>query len=158
MRTALRRIRGVFGMGVTWSVAWSFAGSMARWVFGVNTDAPLPLLFGVFGFVAGVTFSAVLALSERHRRFDQLSLPRFAAWGATGGVLLSAVFANAGSLAWGDVLAIAPTLAVASALCASGSLALARRAATHQLLESAGDSDDAQLTAHQKRKLREGGG
>src|SRR3954468_2183233 len=133
MQTWLARVRGALGMGVTWAAAWFVAGSLPRWVFGFNPDAPLPLVFGVFGFIAGVVFSAVLALTERRRRFDELSLPRFAGWGAVGGVLLSGVVAKIASLAWGDVLALAPTLIVASAVCASGSLALAKRAASREL-------------------------
>ena len=123
-------------MGVTWAVAWSAAGAVPRWVFGVNTDAPLPLVFGLFGFIAGVVFSTVIALAEGRRSFDQMSLPRFAGWGAVGGLLLSAVVARIGSLGWGDVLALAPTLAVVSAVCASGSLALARRAVRRELSDS----------------------
>jgi hypothetical protein len=125
-------------------------------VFRVNTDAPLPLVFGLFGLVAGAVFSAVLALTEGHRRFDQMSLPRFAVWGAMGGLLLSALFAKAGSLGWGDVLALAPTLAVASAVSASGSLALARRAIRQELPESRGNTAEVELT-DEKRKLLGGG-
>jgi len=133
MRTWLRRIRGAIGTGITWAAAWSAVGVAMRWVIGIETDAPLPLVFGVFGFIAGVVFSGVLALTEGRRSFDQMSLPRFAGWGAVGGLLLSAVFAKVASLGWGDVLALAPTLAVASAVCASGSLALARRAVRREL-------------------------
>jgi hypothetical protein len=124
----LRRLRGAIGIGFTWAIAWSFVGALPRWIFGFNTDAPFPLIFGVLGFMAGVTFAGVLAATERRRPFDEMSLPRFAGWGAVGGLLLSGIFARAASLSWGDVLAIAPTFAAASALCASGSLALARRA------------------------------
>jgi hypothetical protein len=56
MGTWLRRIRGAIGMGVTWAAAWFVAGIVPRWVFGVNTDAPLPLVFGLFGLIAGVVF------------------------------------------------------------------------------------------------------
>ena len=153
MRKSLRRIRGAIGMGLTWGAAWFAAGSVPRWVFGVNTDAPLPLVFGLFGLIAGVIFSAVLALTEGRRSFDQMSLPRFAVWGAMGGLLLSALVAKAGSLGWGDVLALAPTLAVASAVCASGSLALAGRAVRRELPDSRGDTAEAELTDHEKRKL-----
>ena len=145
MRKWLRRVRGAIGMGVTWGAAWSAAGLVPRWVLGIATDAPLPLVFGVFGFFAGIVFSGILALTERRRNFDQLSLPRFAGWGAVGGLLLSALFARAASLGWGDVLAVAPTFAVASALCASGSLALARRAVRRELPGSGGDAAEAAL-------------
>jgi hypothetical protein len=128
MQSALRRIRGAVGMGVLWAAAWSAVGSIPRWLLGMNTDAPLPLVFGVFGFAAGVTFSGLLVLTEGRRSFDQLSARRFAVWGAVGGLLLAAAFAKAAAFALGDVLMIAPTFAVVCAGCASGSLALARRA------------------------------
>jgi hypothetical protein len=152
MRAVMQRIRGAIGMGVVWAVAWSAAGLVPRWVLGFNPDAPFPIIFGVLGFVAGVTFSAILVLTEGRRRFEQMSLPRFAAWGAAGGLLLAALFSRAASLGVGDVLAIVPTFAIASAACASGSLALARRAARGAL--SSGSEDTvAQLDAQEQRKL-----
>lgn len=158
MRTWLRRIRGAVGMGFTWGAAWSAVGLVPRWILGFNPDAPFPLIFGVLGFFAGVTFSALLALTEGRRRFDQMSLPRFAGWGAMGGLLVSVVFAMAASLGWGDVLALAPTFAVASAVCASGSLAVARGAVRGELSDSRADTGGAALTDGEKRKLRGGGG
>jgi hypothetical protein len=142
MNKWLRRIRGAMGIGFTWAAAWFVAGLVPRWVFGFNADVPFPLVFGVLGFIAGVTFSAVLVLTEGRRRFDQMSLPRFGAWGAVGGLLLAALFANAASLGRGDVLAIAPTFALASAICAAGSLALARRVARRELPDSHGDTPE----------------
>jgi len=133
MRKWLRRIRGAIGMGFTWGAVWSAAGLVPRWLLGFNPDAPFPIIFGVLGFIAGVTFSGVLVLTEGRRGFDQMSLPRFAGWGATGGLLLSALFAKIASLGWGDVLMIAPAFALASAICASGSLAVARRAMRAEL-------------------------
>lgn len=152
MRQWLRRIRGAIGVGITWGAAWGVVGSIPRWLFGIHTDAPLPLIFGVLGLLAGVTFSALLALTQRGRRFDQMSLPRFAGWGAAGGLLLSALFVKAASLTGSDMLAIPVTFAVASAACASGSLALARRAARREL------SGNAPLTDRANRTLRGGGG
>lgn len=148
-----RRIRGAIGMGLTWAVAWSAVGLVPRWLLGVNPDAPFPIIFGVLGFAAGITFSAVLALTEGRRRFDQISLPRFAGWGAVGGLLLSALFARAASLSWGDILMVAPTFALASAACASGSLALARRATRGELAAGRADVADVELTEGEKRNL-----
>src|SRR3954453_9088876 len=142
MRKGLRRIRGAIGMGFTWVAAWFAAGSVPRWVLGINTDAPLPLVFGVFGFFAGVIFAALLASTAAGRRFEEMSLPRFAGWGAVGGLLLSALFAMAASLGWGEVLAVAPTFALAGALSASGSLAVARRAVRRELPNSRGDAPE----------------
>jgi hypothetical protein len=134
-------------MGFTWAIACGLVGGIPRWMFGVNTDVPIPVLFGVFGFVAGVTFSGVLVLAEGRRRFDQMSLPRFAGWGAIGGLLLSALWAKGASLSWRDILAIVPTFALASAVCATGTLALARRATSPGLPE-------AELAESAKQKLR----
>lgn len=153
MRKWLRRIRGAIGMGFIWAAAWFAVGFVPRWVFGINSDLPFPLLFGGLGFIAGVTFSGLLVLTEGRRRFDQMSLRRFAAWGAIGGLLLSALFAKAASLGWGDVLAIAPTFALASAVCASGTLAVARRAVSRELPDIRRSTADAELTDHEKRKL-----
>ena len=157
MRKWLRRIRGAIGMGFTWAAAWFAAGFVPRWVFGFNADVPFPLVFGVFGFIAGVTFSGLLVLTEGRRRFDQMSLPRFAGWGAVGGLLLSALFVRGASLGWGEVLAIPSTFALACAVCASGSLAVARRAARRELPDSRGDTTEAELTDHEKRNLLGGG-
>ena len=153
MRTWTRRIRGGIGMGFTWAAAWAAAGLVPRWVFGFNADVPFPLVFGVLGFIAGVIFSGLLMLSEGRRGFDQMTLSRFAAWGAVGGFLLSAIFTRAASLGWADALAIAPTFAVASAICASGSLALARRAGMRELPDNRGDAAEAKLADHEKRQL-----
>jgi hypothetical protein len=150
----LRRIRGAIGMGFTWGAAWACAGFVLAVITRFQADAPFPLIFGVLGFMAGVTFSAVLALNEGRRKFDQMSVPRFASWGAVGGLLLSAVFAKAASLGWGDVLAVAPTFALASAGCASGSLALARRAVGRELPDVRQNTAEAELPDHDKRKLR----
>src|SRR5215475_11896177 len=133
MRSLLRRIRGAIGMGVTWAAAWFSVGFVPRWVLGIYSDLPFPLLFAGLGFIAGVTFSGLLVLTEGRRRFDQMSLPRFAGWGALGGLLLSALFVRGVHYGWGEVLAISTTFAFASAACASGSLAIARRAMGREL-------------------------
>jgi hypothetical protein len=144
-------------MGLTWAAALFIVGSVPRWVFGVNTDAPIPLVFGVFGFIAGVTFSALLVLTKGRRTFDQMSIRRFAGLGAIGGLLLSALWANAVSLRWGELLAIAPTFALVCAVCASGSLAVARRAVRRELPDTREDTAEAELTDHEKRNLLGGG-
>jgi hypothetical protein len=123
-------------MGLTWAVALSVVGVVPRWVFGFDADLPFPILFGALGFIAGVIFSGLLVLTEGHRRFDEMSLPRFAAWGATGGLLLSALFVRGAALGWGEVLAISTTFAAASATCAAASLAMARRAVRRALADN----------------------
>jgi hypothetical protein len=145
MKRWLRRIRGAIGMGLVWGVAWGLAGSLVTLGFLVRTgsrpDAPFPILFGFFGFVAGVIFSAVLGVVEGRRRFGQMSLPRFAAWGAIGGLVLATTFVLTISLG-GDpaflqyLLVLGPVFAAAAAGSAAGSLALARRAQDRALLEA----------------------
>lgn len=153
MERWMRRIGGAIGMGLTWAVAWSAVGALPRWLFGFNTDAPFPLIFGVLGFIAGFTFSGLLTLFERRRELDQMTLPRFAVWGAVSGVLLSAIFTRLASLGAGDALVIAPTFAVACAACASGSLALARRAERRELRDPRGDTTQGKLADQEKQKL-----
>jgi hypothetical protein len=122
-------------------------------VFGINADVPFPIVFGVLGFIAGIIFSALLTLTERGRTLDEMSLPRFAGWGAVGGLLLSAIFARVASLGLGDVLAVAPTFAVACAVCGSGSLALARRAERRNLPGGRGETAGSALADNEKQKL-----
>ncbi len=148
MKRWLRRIRGAIGMGLTWAVAWSVAGMIVTLGFVLRTgsrpDAPFPLMFAAAGFVAGVLFSGVLGLAEGRRRFEQMSLRRFAAWGAAVGFLIAATFVLAVSLGgdpaflWNLVL-VGPAFAVAAGGSAAGSLALARRAQDRALLETPED-------------------
>jgi hypothetical protein len=72
-------------------------------------------------------FSGILGIVEGRRRFDQISLPRFAGWGALGGLLPSGIFALATGLG-GEFLVLGPVLALAGAGSAAGTRALARRA------------------------------
>lgn len=124
-------------MGLTWAFAWSLVGTIPRWILGYNPDAPFPIILGVLGFIGGIAFSGVLMLAERRHRLDQVTLRRFAGWGAVGGLVLSGVFAKIASLSAANLLLVAPTLAAACAVCASGSLAVARRA--EKLSLSGGD-------------------
>jgi hypothetical protein len=153
MGKTLRRIRGAIGMGLTWGLAWGAAGTVLAVATRFKADAPFPLIFGVLGFIAGLIFSAILSLAEGRRSFNQMSIRRFAAWGATGGLVLSAIFARVASLGSADVAAIAVTFAVACAACASGSLALARRAEPGELPDTRGDLLASQVRDRETHKL-----
>ena len=162
MKKWLKRLRGAIGMGLTWAAAWGGAGAIVMLEFllvtGSRPDALFPLMFGAFGFVAGVIFSGVLGLVEGRRRFDQMSLPRFAAWGAAAGFLLSTTFVLAVSLAgdpaflW-NLVVVGPVFAVAAAGSAAGSLALARRAQDRELLETTEDVSALGLSEGELRKV-----
>jgi hypothetical protein len=156
----IRPIRGAVGMALTWAVAWALVGLLigvtSRLLPGLPWDrffevfdAPLPAL-AIPGFIGGALFSAVLGIAARRRRFDELSLPRFAAWGAFGGLLLSlipAAFAVVGLLSvqggelglWQLTAVIAGPLVLLSAVSASGSLLLARKAESQDALEGVED-------------------
>ena len=166
MKPWLRRIRGAIGMGFTWAVAGAVAGTIISLGFlmrtGSRPDAPFPIMLGALGFVAGVAFSGVLRLVEGRRRFDQMSLPRFAAWGAAVGFALSATFFLAVSR--GDpsflryFVAVGPVAAVVAAGCAAGSLALARRARDRESLEATeGGPAVGPPEEESRRSLRSGG-
>jgi len=144
-----RRIRAAIGMGLTWGAAWFGAGFLLARVPGVSSDLPFALLFAPLGFVTGIIFSGVLVISERRRGVDRVSLSRFAGWGAASGLLLSGIFVVAAALRggslWGEFLIFSPALAVASAVCAAGSLAVARRADRRELGGPSGDPPEAEL-------------
>lgn len=144
MNKWLRRIRGAVGMGLIWAAAWFGAGVMLLLVVGPGAaDVPFPLGFGMFGFLAGATFSVILGVLEGRRGFDQMSLPRFASWGAVGGLLLSGIFAVVAGLGGGALAVLGPVFAVASA---AGSLGLARRAEDGLTLDRGEDEDERRLT------------
>ena len=89
------------------------------------------------GFVGGAIFSVVLGIAEGRRRFDEMSLPRFAAWGALGGLLLSGLMTiDAGTFTLAQLLEMGVTGILMGAGSAAGSLALARRAEDRELLEA----------------------
>jgi hypothetical protein len=152
-----RRIRAALGMGLTWGAAWFGAGILLARVPGFDSDLPFALLFAPLGFVTGVTFSGILVIIEGRRRFDRMSLSRFAGWGAVSGLLLSGIFvvgaAVRGAGLWEEFLVFGPALAMASAVCASGSLAVARRAESRELPGPSGDPAEAELTEDEKREL-----
>jgi len=174
MKTWLRRVRAVSGMALSWAAGWALFGLLIgvasnllpflpwHYLFDVF-DAPLPAL-AIPGFVGGALFSTVLGVAGRRRRFDELSLPRFAAWGAVGGLLLSLVpaamvavgLASLGDGArglWQLTAVVSGPLALLGAASASGSLLLARRAEKRELLDAGADVAEVGLTEGEKREL-----
>jgi hypothetical protein len=158
MKIWLKRLRGAVGMGLTWAAGWALVGlligvtskllpGLPFWDAFFNFfDAPLPAL-AVPGFFAGALFSTVLGIAGRSRRFSELSMARFAAWGAVGGLLLSLLpaalvvvgMATLGSTVpglWEMTATISGPLILLSASSAAASLALARKAENRELLEA----------------------
>ena len=152
MKKWLRRIRGAVGTALTWAAAWLGVGAIVGLVGGVGAVA-LAISWAQMGFVGGVIFSTLLGILAGRRRFDEMSLPRFAAWGAVGGLLVTLVMA----LVFGDpvmgLLGPASVLTLLGAGSAAGSLALARRAEDRELLEDGADVADIGLTEEEKGGL-----
>jgi hypothetical protein len=135
MRKWLRKLRGAIGVGFAWGLAWFLAGMALLLVVGPDAaDVPFPVGFGALGFLAGVTFSGVLGLVDGGRRFEEMSMPRFAALGAVGGALFSGAFVALAGLGVAALGLLTPIFGIAGAGCAAGSLALARKAEDPPLL------------------------
>lgn len=168
----MRRVRGALGMGLTWAAGWALGGIAIGvaslllpglpWdAFFEVFDAPLPAL-AVPGFVGGVIFSAVLGVAARGRSFHELSVGRFAAWGAVGGLLLSLVpvaMSGVGILTvdpesgvnlWRSTAVISAPFMLLSALSAAVSLMVARRARGRAILDG---GDDIRLLDDSQRSL-----
>ncbi len=165
MRKWLQRIRGAVGMGLTWAAGWFGMGVIflsALLVFG-NPPVGIGLagvvansaLLAVSGFIGGVAFSGVLGIAEGRRRFDEMSLPRFAGWGAVGGLLIGVLVVGGAVFAPGPG-SVVGLLTLLGAGSAAGSLALARRADDRELLEHGADVADIGLTEEEKRELLTG--
>jgi hypothetical protein len=152
MKKWMRRIRGAIGMGMTWAAAWFAAGMALLLVVGPDAaDVPFPLFFGLLGFLAGAAFSGILGVFAGRQRFDQMSLPRFAGWGALGGLLLAGIVALAAGP--GELLVLGPVFALAGAISAAGTLALARRAEGRALLDAGAEATAPPLDEDEPRTL-----
>jgi len=110
------------------------------------------VVFAIMGFVGGGAFSMVLGIAEGRRRFDEMSLPRFAAWGAISAFVLFALFGGFGGGLLGGML-YGSVYALLGAGSAAGSLALARRAEDREVLDAGADVADIGLTEEEKREL-----
>jgi hypothetical protein len=156
MGTLWRKMKAAMTIGTAWGFAWFGAGA-AMWLAGARADVPFPVAFGMMGFLTGTAFSGVLMVAERGGK-RLLSLPRFAGWGALGGLVFSAIFGGTIYLVEGvlaPLLVTAVVFPVAGAICASGTLALARMGERRELLDAGHDVDiDAiGLSADEERQL-----
>ena len=157
MKKWLRRLRGAVGLELTWAAAWGSLGALIGLVFfagGVNVELfANALLFTVSGFMGGVAFSGILGIAEGRRGFDEMSLLRFAGWGAVGGLLVSVfLLSSAGPLTPVGVL-VTGVVMLMGAGSAAGSLALARRAEDGELLDAGEDVADIGMTEEETREL-----
>jgi hypothetical protein len=131
MNNVLRRLRGAIGMGIFWALGGAFLGGLielldnigVEWIWIDGVDMWIPL-FAIPGFFGGIAFSLVLGIAGHHRKFEELSLPKFTAWGALSGLILGGI-----ALALGINIPVLFVLAAPALFCATaatGTLALAR--------------------------------
>jgi hypothetical protein len=125
-----RRLRGFVGTALTWGAAWAIPGLLV--------GVPAWILAGL---ISGAGFSVVLAIAERHRQLEELTLKRVASLGAIGSAISALMamplywFVSEGRL---QVLPFLGVVAVLGAGSAAGTLALARRALVGQVLDAGG--------------------
>jgi hypothetical protein len=89
------------------------------------------VLSAKFGFLSGAVFSIVLMLMEGRRTLSQMSMSRFAGWGAAGGLLLLGGLHFLMGMTFTSPTGWAVGLAAGALLgagTATGSLAVARKA------------------------------
>jgi hypothetical protein len=120
----------VTGKGTGWlSSGGSRSGRVNLW----------PQTLAIPRFLSGVVFSAVLWIAEGRRRFAELSLPRFTALGAVGGLLVGGLLVAAGlgrtalPELWLRALVFIGPRMVLSAVSACATLALARMSKDREL-------------------------
>lgn len=117
-----------------------------------------PAMLGFPGFFGGLIFSVVLAIAERRRRFDELSVARVGAWGAVAGVLLGMLPFVVGDTS-GDVsplqlgAVLVSSMAILISGLAAGSMALAQRADDRELLDASADVSKVGLTEREGQEL-----
>ena len=159
MKKWLKRIRGAIGTALTWAAGWSVVGAIWGVVTFVSGVDPVSAIFwiaysfGIMGFIGGAIFSTVLGIVEGRRRFGQMSLPRFAAWGALGGLLVSMLMIAIGAVVNLEGVVATALLPLMGAGSSAGSLALARGADDRDLLHAGADVADIELTKEEKREL-----
>lgn len=127
-------------MGLLWGIAGAVGGGIIELVLNILPGSDLwlgvdiwPAALAIPGFISGVLFSGVIALAERRRRFEELSLARISFWGALTGAILG--------VATGAPLIILGPLIVISGASAATSLGIARWGAKRDAI-GAGTTDE----------------
>lgn len=164
MTGLLRRLRGAIGMGISWAAVGFMVGGVIElihniWPNPIGSAVDIwPAMLAVPGFLGGLGFSVVLTIAARRRRFDELSMGRFALLGAAGGLIASLVPATllAGPRAFPvtSLLAeLAGPFVIGGAVAAAGTLAVARLSEDQDLLDASDDVSDVGLTPEEAREL-----
>jgi hypothetical protein len=137
MNTWVKRLRGALGMGLIWAAGGVAIGGLIELLDNV-LPAGLPITsrvdmwpqtLAIPGFFGGLIFAVVLMIAGGRSRLEELSMPRFAAWGAIAGLLMGGV-----AMSIGAPVAFLGITALVGAAAGSSYLLLARRAERQELL------------------------
>ena len=167
MKSWLRRIRGALGLGLSWGITGFLAGTVLEllhnlWPNPVGGAFDLwPMALAGPGLLAGRAFSVVLGIAGRRYRFDELSVPRVAAWGAIGGALVSLIPAAMVGLGLASAnvplleitLGILLPFSVGGAVAAAGTLRLAQMSEDGSLLREGDRAAEVGLTEEERQEL-----
>lgn len=144
MNKPLRKLLGVMGIGLSWGVGWATFFVTLVLIIGIFRPQDMdpgegPVVFigtGLrVGFVSGAVFGIILSFAENRKSLLDLALIRVAIWG----MLAAAAWPLLTAMDDRMVYILCPL----GAVCASASVALARKAELHdperpQLLRSIG--------------------
>ena len=145
----VRRFRAVLVTAVSWALFWLPAGLLDVLIEGTPPDCLFcpsnwfVLFLGVWsltGAASGAAFAVLLMIAERRHSLAELSMLRMASWGAIGAAVVPVAFlaialAKYGleEVAWVRTAFVIGLAAGLGAVCAIGTLALARRGQTCSL-------------------------
>jgi MFS family permease len=148
MITWLGRIRRALFIALTWAVVWAPLGVLIGMIVDPDgsMDEPWVAVGAYPGFLCGVVFSAVVGITDRRRRFRELSLSRAGAWGAVSGLLVIALpfigflgTPNTEHAFWRWRVMIIVAVTLLSSISAVGSVLLARMAKKRELGDASAD-------------------
>ncbi len=156
-------------MGLSWAVTGFLVGGFIElihnlWPNPIGSAFDIwPMALAVPGLLGGVAFSVVLGIAGRRYRFDELSVPRVAFWGALGGAAVSLIpaamvglgFVTANVPLWEITLGILLPFSVGGAVAAAGTLKLAQVSEEGSLLSEGEAAADVGLSEEERQELLE---
>lgn len=154
-------------MGLSWAVTGFLAGGVIElihnlWPNPIGSAFDIwPMALAVPGLLGGVAFAVVLGIAGRRARFDELSVPRVAVWGALGGAAVSLIpgamvalgIATANVPLWEITLGILLPFSVGGAVAAAATLKLAQMSEDDSLVSEGEEAGDIGLTEEERREL-----